>query len=71
MDLLSLQHDIDSITSWIIDYDLTLNIRKYKAMLISRKCHVTSIQQIKSDLTWRDHILQLLENRWVYVVSLL
>ena len=24
MDLLSLQHDIDSITSWIIDHDLTL-----------------------------------------------
>ena len=36
-DYLDLQADVDALAEWLVDYKLTLNVKKYKSLLISRK----------------------------------
>ena len=36
-DYLDLQADVDALAEWLVDYKLTLNVKKCKSLLISRK----------------------------------
>ena len=46
-DSLALQKDIDLLTSWINEHNLTLNVRKCKSLYISRKALYLSGQTIE------------------------
>ena len=36
-DYLDVQADVDSLAGWLVDHKLTLNVKKCKSLLISRK----------------------------------
>ena len=44
---LALQKDVDLLTSWINEHNLTLNVRKCKSLYISRKASYFSGQTIE------------------------
>ena len=46
-DFLALQEDVDSFANWINVHHLTLNIRKCKLLLVSRKCSHLSGQPVQ------------------------
>ena len=45
-DTLALQEDVDSLANWITVHQLTLNVRKFKSLLVSRKHSYLSGQSI-------------------------
>ena len=46
-DFLALQEDVDSLADWIRDHYLTLNVRKCKSLLVSRKHSHLSVNQYR------------------------